>query len=61
MDVEEAKTKENPEVKIAEVVEDIDDTRENTEEIVRRIFDLFNEYEYRGPRYIDDWNSIMYL
>lgn len=49
MDVEEAKTKENLEVKIAEVVEDIDDTRENPEEIVRLMFDLF--YEYGGPWY----------
>lgn len=44
MDVEEAKTKGKPEVKIAEVVEDIDDTRENPEEIVRLMFDLFHEY-----------------
>lgn len=51
MDVEEAKTKENPKVKIAEVVEDIDDTRENPEEIVRLMFDLFHEYGSHG---IDD-------
>lgn len=49
MGVEEAKTKESPEVKIAEVVEDINDTRENPEEIVRLMFDLFNEYG--GPWY----------
>lgn len=49
MDVEEAKTKENPEMKIAEIVEDIDDTRENPEEIIRLMFDLF--HEYGGPWY----------
>lgn len=31
MDVEETKIEENSEVKIAEIVEDIDDTRENPE------------------------------
>lgn len=49
MDAEEAKTKENLEVKIAEVIEDIDGTRENPEEIVRLMFDLF--HEYGGPWY----------
>ena len=49
MDVEETKIEENSEVKIAEIVEDIDDTRENPEEIVRLIFDLF--HEYGGPWY----------
>lgn len=44
MDVEETKIEENSEVKIAEIVEDIDDTRENPEEIVRLMFDLFHEY-----------------
>jgi uncharacterized protein (UPF0179 family) len=43
-DVEETKIEENSEVKIAEIVEDIDDTRENPEEIVRLMFDLFHEY-----------------
>ena len=41
MDVEETKIEENSEVKIAEIVEDIDDTRENPEEIVRLMFNLF--------------------
>ena len=50
MDVEETKIEENSEVKIAEIVEDIDDTRENPEEIVRLMFDLF--YEYVGFWYI---------
>lgn len=49
MDAEETKIEENSEVKIAEIVEDIDDTRENPEEIVRLMFDLFHEYE--GPWY----------
>ena len=40
-DVEETKIEENSEVKIAEI---IDDTRENSEEIVRLMFDLFHEY-----------------
>lgn len=48
-DVEETKIEENSEVKIAEIVEDIDDTRENPEEIVRLMFDLF--HEYGGPWY----------
>ena len=34
---------------IAEIVEDIDDTRENPEEIVRLMFNLF--YEYGGSWY----------
>lgn len=46
MDVEETKIEENFEVKIAEIVEYVDDTRENPEEIVRLMFDLF--YEYGG-------------
>ena len=49
MDIEEIKIEENSEVKIAEIVEDIDDTRENPEEIVRLMFDLF--HEYGGPWY----------
>lgn len=49
MDVEEVKTKENPEVKIAEVVEDIGDTREDPAELVRLIHDLF--YNDGGPWY----------
>lgn len=49
MDVEETKIEENSEVKIAEIAEDIDDTRENPEKIVRLMFDLF--YEYRGLWY----------
>ena len=49
MDVEETKIEENSEVKIAEIVEDIDDTRENPEEIVRLMFNLF--YEYGGSWY----------
>ena len=49
MDVEETKIEENSEVKIAEIVEDIDDTRENPEEIVHLMFDLF--HEYGGPWY----------
>lgn len=48
-DVEETKIEENSEVKIAEIVEDIDDTRENPEGIVRLMFDLF--HEYGGPWY----------
>ena len=44
MDVEETKIEENSEVKIAEIVEDIDDTRENPEEIVRLMFNLFYKY-----------------
>ena len=44
MDVEETKIEENSEVKIAEIVEDVDDTRESPEEIVRLMFDLFYEY-----------------
>lgn len=40
-DVEEIKIEENSEVKIAEI---IDDMRENPEEIVRLMFDLFHEY-----------------
>ena len=43
-DVEETKIEENSEVKIAEIVEDIDDTRENPEEIVRLMFDLLHKY-----------------
>ena len=43
------KIEENSEVKIAEIVEYIDDTRENPEEIVRLMFDLF--HEYGGPWY----------
>lgn len=54
MDVEEAKTKENPEVKIAEIVEDIDDTRENTEEIVVEYLTCLMNIEGYG---IDDWNN----
>lgn len=46
MDVEEVKTKENPEVKITEVV---DDTRENPAELVRLVHDLF--YNDGGPWY----------
>lgn len=49
MDVEKVKTKENPEVKIAEVVEDIGDTREDPAELVRLIHDLF--YNDGGPWY----------
>ena len=49
MDVEETKIEENFEVKIAEIVEDIEDTRENPEETVRLMFDLF--HEYGGPWY----------
>jgi hypothetical protein len=49
VDVEEVKTKENPEVKIAEVVEDISDTREDPAELVRLIHDLF--YNGEGPWY----------
>lgn len=49
MGIEEAKTKESSEVKIAELVEDIDDTRENPEEIIHLMFDLFSEYG--GPWY----------
>lgn len=48
-DVEGTKIEENSEVKIAEIVEDIDDTRENPEEIVRLMFDLF--HKYGGPWY----------
>ena len=54
MDVEETKIEENSEVKIAEIVEDIDDKRENPEEIVRLMFNLFYEYGGHG---INDWNS----
>lgn len=46
---QEIDTEQNSEVKIAEVVEDIDDTRENPEEIVRLMYDLF--HEYGGPWY----------
>ena len=49
MDVEETKFEENLEVKIAEIVEDVDDTRESPEEIVRLMFNLF--YEYGGSWY----------
>lgn len=42
-------TKEKPEVKIAEVVEDISDTREDPAELVRLMNDLF--YNNGGPWY----------
>lgn len=49
MNVEETKIEGNSEVKMAEVIENIDDTRENPEEIVRLMFDLFRDYG--GPWY----------
>ena len=49
MDAEETKIEENFEVKIAEIVEYVDDKRENPEEIVRLMFNLF--YEYGGSWY----------
>lgn len=49
MDVEETKIEENSEVKIAEVVEDVEDTRESPGEVVRLMLDLF--HEYGGPWY----------
>lgn len=49
MDVEEVKAKEKHEVKIAEVVEDISDTREDPAELVRLMNDLF--YNNGGPWY----------
>lgn len=49
MDVEETKIEENSEVKIAEIVEDIDDTRESPEEVLHLMFELF--HECGGPWY----------
>lgn len=49
VDVEEVKAKEKPEVKIAEVVEDISGTREDPAELVRLMNDLF--YNDGGPWY----------
>lgn len=54
MDVEETKIEENSEVKIAEIVEDIEDVRESPGEVVRLMLNLFHEY---GGLSIDDWND----
>lgn len=46
---QEIDTEQNSEVKIAEVVEDIEDNRESPEGVVCLMFDLFREYG--GPWY----------
>lgn len=46
---QETDTKQNSEVKMAEIVEDIKDNREDQKELVRLMYDLF--YNNGGPWY----------